>query len=317
MIKKKVLILGSSGQIGRHLIRKLTKNNYKAICQTRNSHKAIFLKTSGSIGYIDIVEASIFDKEKLKDLVSNSDVCINLIGILFQKGKINTFKKVHTDFPDILSKFCQECNTDLIHFSALGIENAKDSLYAKSKMNGEIKIRENLKTATIIKPSIVFSVSDSLTTKFLSILNLLPIFPLYYEGSTKFMPIHASEVADLVYFVIENNIVSKDIEAVGPEILSFKEILQILLKCIDKKKLLLPLPLPLAKLSASVFQLMPKPLITLDQLKLLKYDNILSKKNDTNASIGCPSKITLEEGVMKYAYNWRDGGQYSISKKKL
>ena len=316
MIKKKVLILGSTGQIGRHLIRKLTKNNYKAICQTRNSHKAIYLKTSGSIGYIDIVEASIFDKQKLEHLIDSSDICINLIGILFEKGKFNSFKKIHTDLPDTLSKICNEKNKAFIHLSALGIENAKNSLYAQSKLEGENKIRKNHQKAIIIKPSIVFSVSDSLTTKFMSILSILPIFPLYYKGSTKFMPIHASEIADLLFYIIDKGITSKSIEAVGPEVLTFKQIMQVLLKCINKKKFLLSIPLPIAKLSAVFFQIMPKPLITLDQLKLLKYDNIKSGNYETNFDIGCPSKITLEKGVMKYAYNWMDGGQYSLKKNK-
>ena len=316
MIKKKVLILGSTGQIGRHLIRKLTKNNYKAICQTRNSHKAIYLKTSGSIGYIDIVETSIFDKQKLEHLIENSDICINLIGILYEKGKINTFKRIHTELPDTLSKICSDKNKSFIHLSALGIENAKNSIYAQSKLEGEAKIRANHPQTIIIKPSIVFSVSDSLTTKFMSILNILPIFPLYYKGNTKFMPIHASEVADLLYYIIDKGITSKSIEAVGPEVLTFKKILQVLLNCINKNKLLLSIPLPLAKLSAAFFQIMPKPLITLDQLKLLKYDNIKSGKYETNFDIGCPSKITLKEGVNKYAYNWMDGGQYSLKKNK-
>ena len=316
MIKKKVLILGSTGQIGRHLIRKLTKNNYKVICQTRNSHKAIYLKTSGSIGYIDIVEASIFDEKKLEHLIENSDICINLIGILYQKGKINTFKKIHTDLPDTLSKICKDKNKGFIHLSALGIENALNSLYAQSKLEGEAKVRENHPQAIIIKPSIVFSVSDSLTTKFMSILSILPIFPLYYKGNTKFMPIHASEVTDLLYYIIDKGITSKSIEAVGPEVLNFKKILQVLLKCINKNKFLLSIPLPLAKLSAAFFQIMPKPLITLDQLKLLKYDNVKSGNYETNFDIGCPSKITLEEGVKKYAYNWMDGGQYSLKKNK-
>ncbi len=314
MVKKKVLILGSSGQIGKHLIRKLTKNNYKAICQTRNAHKAIFLKTSGSIGYIDIAEVNIFDEKKIEQLISESDVCINLIGILFEKGKINTFKRIHTDFPDMVSNLCKKHETDFIHFSALGIEKAKDSLYAQSKLSGEKRIKSNYQKATIIKPSLVFSVSDSLTTTFLSLLNKLPVFPLYYKGETKFTPIHASEVADLIFTVIDKEIVSKTIEVIGPQELTFKEILQILLKCINKKRILLPLPLSIAKISASFFQLMPNPLITIDQLKLLKYDNIKSNIYETNFDIGCVSKITLENGVMKYAYNWRDGGQYSVKK---
>ena len=312
MVKKKILIFGATGQIGRHLIRKLTKNNYKVICQTRNLHKAIFLKTSGSIGYIDIKETKIFDYEKVSELVDNTDIVINLIGILFESGKINTFEKIHTLFPKFLSEICKKKNKHLIHISSLGVENASDSKYATSKAEGENKIFENLPSATILKPSIVYSVNDSFTTRFMSLLNFFPIFPLYYGGKTKFAPIHASDLTDIIFHVIENNIRGKKIETVGPKVLTFLEILNILSKCINKKRVFLPLPLFLAKFSAKILEKMPNPLLTVDQLNLLKYDNISSENNMNNFDLGSPSKINFEEGVMKYAYNWREGGQFSV-----
>ena len=312
MIKKKILIFGATGQIGRHLIRKLTKNNYKVICQTRNLHKAIFLKTSGSIGYIDIKETKIFDYEKIIRLVDTADIVINLIGILFESGKINTFEKIHTLFPKFLSEICNKKNKHLIHISSLGVENASDSKYAASKAEGENKIFENLPSATILKPSIVYSVNDSFTTRFMSLLNFFPIFPLYYGGKTKFAPIHASDLTDIIFHVIENNIRGKKIETVGPKVLTFLEILNILSKCINKKRVFLPLPLFLAKFSAKILEKMPNPLLTVDQLNLLKYDNISSKNIENNFDLGSPSKINFEEGVMKYAYNWREGGQFSV-----
>ena len=312
MIKKKILIFGATGQIGRHLIRKLTKNNYKVICQTRNLHKAIFLKTSGSIGYIDIKETKIFDYEKVIGLVDNADIVINLIGILFESGKLNTFEKIHTLFPKFLSEICNKKNKHLIHISSLGVENASDSKYAVSKAEGENKIFENLPSATILKPSIVYSVNDSFTTRFMSLLNFFPIFPLYYGGKTKFAPIHASDLTDIIFHVIENNIRGKKIETVGPKVLTFLEILNILSKCINKKRVFLPLPLFLAKFSAKILEKMPNPLLTVDQLNLLKYDNISSENNINNFDLGSPSKINFEEGVMKYAYNWREGGQFSV-----
>ena len=312
MVKKKILIFGATGQIGRHLIRKLTKNNYKVICQTRNLHKAIFLKTSGSIGYIDIKETKIFDYEKVSELVDNTDIVINLIGILFESGKINTFEKIHTLFPKFLSEVCKKKNKHLIHISSLGVENARDSKYAVSKAEGENKIFENLPSATILKPSIVYSVNDSFTTRFMSLLNFFPIFPLYYGGKTKFAPIHASDLTDIIFHVIENNIRGKKIETVGPKVLTFLEILNILSKCINKKRVFLPLPLFLAKFSAKILEKMPNPLLTVDQLNLLKYDNISSENNMNNFDLGSPSKINFEEGVMKYAYNWREGGQFSV-----
>ena len=165
--------------------------------------------------------------------------------------------------------------------------------------------------ATIIKPSLVYSVDDNLTTKFMSLLSMLPFFPLYYGGNTKFTPIHVSELAELIFYIISNEYYSKTIEAIGPEVFTFKEILQILMKCIKKKRILLPLPLTLAKLSAFFMQILPEPLITKDQINLLKYDNIKTENGLTNFDIGCPSKLKFEETVTKYAYNWKEGGQFS------
>jgi len=314
MIVKKILIFGATGQIGRYCIRRLVQNNYKVIAVTRNSHKAVFLKTQAPIGYLEIEQANIFDEQRINDLISRVDVCVNLIGILFEKGKNNTFNKIHSDFPEQLSKICKKKNVDLIHISALALSNAKDSKYAQSKINGENKIRENLLKATIIKPSIVHSVDDNFSTRLLTLLRLLPVFPIYYKGQTKYSPIHASEVAELIFYVISEGIISKDIEAIGPEVLTFKKIIQILLRSINKKKFLIPMPLPLAKISAFFFQLLPNPVITIDQLRLLKYDNVKSEKGITNFDIGCPSKIFFEKSINSYSYNWRDGGKYSIDK---
>jgi|TARA_Y100001949_G_C15983524_1_gene329461 NADH dehydrogenase len=315
MITKKVLIFGASGQIGRYCIRRLVRNNYKVVAVTRNTHqKGYILKTQAPIGYLDIEQASILDDERISQLLSNVDVCINLVGILFEKGKVNTFDKIHSDFPDRISKICKQKNVDLIHVSALALDKAIDSRYAQSKINGEKKIRENFNRATIIKPSIIFSVDDKLSTRFMSLLSLFPIFPLYYSGSTKFMPIHASDVAEIIFYVISKELISKDIEAIGPEVLTFKEIIQILSKCINKKRLLIPMPLSLAKISALFFQLFPNPLLTPDQLRLLKYDNIKSENGITNFDIGCPSKLFFEESVLKYSFNYAEGGQFSIKK---
>ena len=313
MIKKKVLIFGASGQIGRYCIRRLVKDNYKVVALTRNKHqKAYILKTQAPIGYLDIEETDIFNEEKITKFISETDICINLIGILFEKGKRNTFENIHNKFPKLLSKICSKHNKKLIHLSALGLEDAKDSLYASSKLNGEESIKNNLTSATILKPSIVYSVDDKFTTKFMSMLSLLPIFPLYYNGATKFCPIHASDVSEVIFKVISNEIYSKSIEVIGPEVLTFKEILQKLLIAINKKRVLLPLPLFIAKASASIFQLLPTPLITNDQLNLLKYDNIKSKNGVTNFDIGVPSKIFFDKGIKQYAYNWREGGKFSL-----
>ena len=313
MKEKNCLIFGGSGQIGRNLIRKLTKNNYKVTVVTRNIHqKSYIIKTQANQGWIDIVESNLFEETKIRKLFEKTDICINLIGILFEKGRGNTFKNIHTLFPSILSRLSKEYNLKkFIHISSLGIDQAKDSNYALSKLNGEINILKNFPTAKILRPSIVYSVDDNFSTNFMTLLSRLPIFPLYYSGKTKFMPIHCSDLTDIICDVIFKNDQPNIIECVGPETINFKEILLKLLNLIDKKRILLPLPFPLANFSAKVLQLLPNPLLTQDQLRLLKYDNIVSGKYKTNFDIGIPSRKIFENEVKKYCYMWKDGGQFS------
>ncbi len=316
MKPKNCLIFGGSGQIGRHLIRKLTKNNIKVTVVTRNIHqKSYIIKTQGNAGYIDIVEANIYDEKKIRDLFSKADLCINLIGILFEKKRGNSFYNIHTLFPSLLAKLSKEFKLkNFIHLSALGINDAKDSNYAKSKLEGEKNILDFFPLATILRPSVVYSVDDNFTTNFMTLLNRLPIFPLYYSGNTKFTPIHCSDLTDVIYHIISHNINSQIIECVGPEEITFKNIIKKLLKLTNKKRVLLPMPLPIALFSAKIFQLFPSPLLTEDQLRLLKYDNILSKKYKNNFDIGIPSKRYFEEEVKKYSFMWREGGQFSTEK---
>ena len=316
MNAKNCLIFGGSGQIGRNLIRKLTKNNYQVTVVTRNIHqKSYIIKTQANAGYIDIVESNIFEEQKIRNLFQKADICINLIGILYESKKGNTFKNIHTIFPSLLSKLSKEYKLKhFIHLSALGINEATDSDYALSKLQGEEKVLKNFPLATIIRPSIVYSVDDNFTTNFMTLLNRLPFFPLYYEGKTKFAPIHCSDLTDVIFNIISKNINSKIIECVGPEIISFKEILEKLLKLIGKNRLLVKMPLPLAQVSARFFEIMPKPILTRDQLKLLRYDNVLSGKYKSNSDIGVPSLRFFDEEVKKYCYMWREGGQFSTEK---
>ena len=309
---KKVLIFGGSGQIGRHLIRRLTNKNYLVTVVTRNLHtKGTVLRLGGNPGYVEIIEANIFNEEKLNDLFKDKDICINLVGIISENKK-NKFKNIHTYFPTLLSKKCEEFKLkQFIHISALGVDKAKDSKYAKSKLEGEKNILENFSKTTILRPSVVYSVDDNFTTNLMTLLSLLPVFPLYYEGKTKFSPIHVSELCEIILEIIEKCIIEKIVECVGPEELSFKEILKKLLFSIDKKRILFNLPLFLAKIIIFFLEKLPKPLITFDQLRLLKYDNVISKEYKSNLDIGYKTKLRFEDEIKKYSYMWREGGEYS------
>ena len=307
-----ILIFGSSGQIGKSLIRKFTKNNYRVIAVTRSIHqKGYQIKTQSNYGYLELEEMKVFNEEAISNLMKKSSVCINLIGILFEKKK-NQFDLIHSALPSLLSELALKNNLkQFIHLSALGIEQAIDSNYAKSKLSGEEKVRKNFPNSVILKPSIVYSVDDNFTTNFMNLLSILPVMPLYYEGKTKFTPIHVSDIANVIFKIVQKNITRETIECIGPEVLSFKEMLLKILKSINKKRFLFSLPLPLAKLNAKLFQLMPKPLLTVDQLNLLKYDNIISKKYKTNFDIMIDANKKFEDEINRYSFNWTSGGQFS------
>ena len=312
MKQKEILLFGATGQIGRNLIRKLSKNNYKIIAVTRNIHRAGYiLKTQANPGYLELVELKNFDVNKIESLIKRTTICINLIGILYEKRK-DEFKLIHSDFPAFLAKKANQFKLDkFIHLSALGIENATDSKYALSKLDGERRIKENFQRYIILKPSIVYSVDDKFSTKFMSLLSVLPVMPLYYNGRTKFSPIHVSDLVNVIYNMIESKNERLVLECVGQEIITFKEMLIKLLKSINKKRILLPLPTPVAKITAKFFQLLPNPLLTEDQLIMLKYDNCKSKYYKSNLDMGYIPKKKFENEINKYSYNWRTGGQFA------
>ena len=312
MKSKEILLFGATGQIGRNLIRKLSKNNYKITAVTRNIHRAGYiLKTQANPGYLTLVELKNFQLEKIEELIKNCSICVNLIGILYESKKIS-FKTIHTNLPSMLSSVANKYKIEkFLHLSSLGIEKSSDSKYASSKLEGEIKIKKNFKNSIIVKPSIVYSVDDNFTTNFMTLLSRLPIMPLYYGGKTKFAPIHVLDLVDILYDLIDGENRNMILECVGPEELSFKEIISKLLFSIKKKRLMIPLPMPFAKISAKVLQLFPKPLLTEDQLKLLKYDNVRSGKYKTNFDIGFKTNRLFSDEIEKYSFNWRDGGQYT------
>tara|TARA_Y100000590_G_scaffold431186_1_gene545679 strand:+ start:1095 stop:2042 length:948 start_codon:yes stop_codon:yes gene_type:complete len=314
MKPKEILVLGGSGQLGRHLLRKLTRKNYKVTVVTRNIHrKGYILKSQANAGWIDIIELESFNYEKLNEIFKNKDICINLIGILNEKNK-SSFHNIHCLLPKKLAEISKKNNLkQLIHLSALGIEDAEESKYASSKINGENEIKKIINNYVILKPSLVYSVDDKFTTMLMSMLKLLPIFPLYYEGKTIFHPIHVTDMCEIIEKVILNEYTSQTIECVGPEKITFKQIIQKILKSLEVKRLLVPTPLFLAKIFANFFEFtMKNPLLTKDQLILLKYDNSPSKKYKTNLDLKLNSDLKyFDKEILKYSFMWKTGGEFS------
>ena len=230
---------------------------------------------------------------------------------LFEKKK-DQFDLIHSKLPSLLSNLALKNSLEqFIHISALGIETANDSKYAMSKLRGEKNVRQNFSNSVILKPSIVYSVDDNFTTNFMGLLNILPLMPLYYHGKTKFTPIHVSDLTNIIFEIVKKKITRETIECVGPQVFTFKEMIIKILKSINKKRLLVPIPFLLAKINAKIFELMPKPLLTMDQLKLLKYDNIVSKKYKTNFDFKMEANRKFEDEINRYSFNWTSGGQFS------
>ena len=311
-----ILLFGASGQIGKSIIRKFTKNNYRVIAVTRSIHrKGYQIKTQSNYGYLEVEEVNAFNEENISYLMEKSSICINLIGILYEKRK-NHFMDVHSEFPSLLSKLSKKKKLkQFIHISALGVENATDSLYAASKLAGENLVKKNFSNSLILKPSIVYSVDDNFTTSLMTLLSRMPIMPLYYNGNTKFTPIHVTDLAEIIFEVVQKKIVGETIECIGPEVLTFKDIILKILKSIKKKRILIPMPLFFAKVLAKILQIMPKPLLTMDQLNLLKYDNVVSGKFKTNFDLNINSKKKFQDEIENYSFNWTSGGQFSKKKK--
>ena len=311
MKQKKILVFGASGAIGRNLIRKLAKNNFIITAVTRNLHqKGYILKTQANAGYINIVEASIFDEQKLKNLISKNDICINLVGILFEKKQ--TFNQIHALFPLQLSNACNELRIKkLISISALGVKEGHTSKYMQSKLQGEKNIRNIFKQSVILRPSLILGPNCSFFNTFGSLAQYSPIIPLVGSGKTKFAPIYIENVCEAIVKSLEiDNFEPKIYELGGPANYSFKELIEILLREIKKKRILISIPFSMAKFQSYFLQLMPNPLLTPDMVENLKFNNILTGQNPTLKDLGV-DPTDLKNFLPKLGLSrFKTGGQF-------
>ena len=311
MKQKIATIFGASGFIGRHLIRRLTEKNFRIVAATRSPYLHGYLKPLGNPGQIDLEKVNLFDEENLRTLIKNSDVVINLIGILYETKK-QKFEDIHAKFPDLLSKLCSKLNIKkLVHVSALGINETVGSQYMQSKLKGEKNILNNFNHSVILRPSIIFGPEDKFFNKFASLAEFFPALPLIGRGLTYFQPIYVGDVAKSIVAILEKEEISENIfELGGPQTFTFKELMKILLKQIKKKRFLVPIPFSLAKFQAKILQLLPKPPLTTDQVEMLKYDNIVTNKYPTLKDLKINPK-TIDSILPNYIWRFRSGGQFA------
>ena len=308
--QKIIAIFGGGGFIGKHLMRQLTKLDYRVKVATRNPYLKGYLKPLGNPEQIGFFKTNIFKPADVKQVLKNSDFVINLVGILHET-RTQKFNQIHAQFPYLLSNLCNEFGIkNLIHISALGVKEKHTSKYMQSKLQGEKNIQETFKPAVILRPSVCFGSGDKFFTTFASIAQFSPILPLIGSGKTKFAPIYVGDVAKAIVKALElNNSESKIYELGGPKNYAFKELMEILLKEIKKKRFLIPIPFSAAKLQSYFFQLMKNPPLTSDQVEMLKYNNIVTGKYPTLKDLGISGK-TVQSILPKYIYRFRRGGQF-------
>ena len=304
-------ILGGGGFIGKYLVRNMTKKNYRCIITTRKAFQKGYLKTQGTPGSIELLDWNPNNFSELKEAIQNSDVVINLIGILYETRK-QKFYNIHTKIPEAVAKICAESDVKkFIHVSAIGANRNSKSNYQKTKYFGEIKALESFNKTVIIRPSVVCGEEDNFTNLFskLSILPIIPIVGMKY----KFQPILVSDVVDAIFKAIEKKGNEGRIyEIGGPKVISFGDMVKSILSTISKKRLVFEMPMTLAKIQSSITDLLPlPPILTKDQCEILsEQDNIVSNDHLTIKDLNIdPSDV--EEAMKKWLWRYKDGGQFA------
>jgi NADH dehydrogenase len=313
--EKLITIIGGSGFLGRHIVQALAKRGYRIRVACRRPDLAGHVQPLGSPGQIMPVQANVRYPASLAAACDGAFAVINLTGILYGSGA-QSFDAIHIFGAEASAKAAKAAKARLfIQVSAIGADQASASEYARSKAQGEARARAAFSGAIVIRPSIVFGPEDGFFNKFASLARLAPALPLIGGGVTKFQPVFVGDIAEAVGRLIDAGEASgQTYEFGGPEVLSFKELMQFTLATVGRKTLLVPLPWAIAKIQGMILGLLPKPLITADQVELLKTDNVVSeearREKRTLEGLGITPR-GIAGIVPTYLYRYRRAGQFT------
>ena len=284
-------VFGGSGFIGRHVVQRLAAAGWRVRVATRDPEGAIYLRPRGDVGQVEPVYADLTKDFSVQAAVERADLVINLVGLLYQRGR-QSFQAIHVDGAARIAAAAKAAGVkQLVHVSALGAAEASDSLYAKTKAEGERAVREAFPEAVIFRPSVVFGPEDSFFNRFAGLTGLSPALPVFLNdgfrrkgfcldiwgsGGPKFQPVYVGDVAAAIAAVLKGGYEGKTFELAGPRVYSMKEIMELVLESAGRKRCLIPLPMLVAKLKAPFLSLLPNPPLTPDQVRLMGHDNIAS-----------------------------------------
>lgn len=308
-----ITIFGGSGFLGRHIVRALAKRRYRIRVAVRRPELAGHLQPLGTVGQIHAVQANLRYPASVEAAVRDASVVINLVGILFQRGR-QRFEAVQHYGAEQVALAASAFGARVIHVSALGANENSSSLYAQSKALGEQAVRAASPGAVIVRPSVVFGPEDDFFNRFASLARISPVLPLIGGGVTRFQPVFAGDLAEGVADLVETaQGAGRTYEFGGPEVRSLREIMDYILAVTERPRLLVPIPFWMAKTQAWFLQFLPNPLLTPDQVELLRTDNVVSedaiRENRTLQGLGI-TPAAYEAIVPNYLWRFRRTGQF-------
>jgi uncharacterized protein YbjT (DUF2867 family) len=308
-----VTIFGGSGFLGRHLVRALAKRHYRIRVAVRRPDLAGHLQPLGRVGQIHAVQANLRYPDSVAAAVRHADVVINLAAILFERGR-QKFAAVHVGGADAVARAAAAASARMIHVSAIGADVDSPSEYARTKALGEAAVRAAVPGAVIFRPSILFGPEDDFFNRFGAMARLSPVLPLVGGGHTRFQPVFVGDVAEAIAKAVDGDIqAGTTYELGGPEVKTFRQLLEFVLATVERRRLLVPLPFPLAALQATFLQFLPKPPLTPDQVRLLHVDNVVSaeatREGRTLPALGIVP-VTIAAIVPTYLWRFRKTGQF-------
>ncbi|MBN8533393.1 MAG: complex I NDUFA9 subunit family protein [Rhizobiales bacterium] len=309
-----VTIFGGSGFIGRHLTQALAKRGWRIRAAVRRPDLARHLQPLGAVGQIHAVQANLRYPDSVAHALDGADAVVNLVGILHEGGR-QTFSAVQAQGPRIVAEAAAKAGVaTLVQMSAIGADAHSSADYARSKAAGEAATLAAFPAAVIVRPSIVFGPEDQFFNRFASMARFMPFLPLIGGGETKFQPVYVGDVAEAIVRVLEGRArPGATYELGGPDVKSFKALMEYILETTGRSRPLVPVPFAIARLQASVLELLPAPLLTVDQVRMLETDNVVSAnaqaEKRTLPGLGI-TPTTIESVVPSYLYRFRKHGQF-------
>ena len=310
MRNQRSAVLGGSGFIGRYIVKRLAARGDVVPVGCRNAEEAKFLKPMGDVGQVEPLNIMIDDEERLPAFLTGSRAAVNCVGILRESGS-QTFERVHHIGPALLARITRDAGAErFIHISAIGADARSSSTYARTKAAGETAVRDAFPTATILRPSVVFGPEDQFFNRFATMAMFMPALPLIGGGETRFQPVYVGDVADAVIRCLEDPATAgRTYELGGPKIYTLRELFELLLHEIRRRRWFVNLPFELAALQAKFMSILPNPPLTPDQVELLKRDNVVSPGALTLSSLGI-APTAVEAILPTYLDRYRQGGWY-------